>query len=267
MPTRTYLAGAAPLDELQRRAATRDISRFVLVQPSFYGTDNTLLLETLDILGEQGRGVAVLDPERITAQMLADYARRGVRGVRLNLYSTRAGREVRKLNHALAALIELARAVDWHVEVIAAIDVLAENADLLARAQVPIVIDHYGLYGDYLPQSAEARCLLELLRRPQVWIKLSAPYRVSDDPLNTRPHKAWLAAILSRAEDRCVWGSDWPHTPLHGLQDDGAVPLPYRALSYETLVNDFLDAIGEAELAQRIMADNPARLYGFPGSA
>jgi predicted TIM-barrel fold metal-dependent hydrolase len=267
MPTRTYLAGAAPLDELQRRAATRDISRFVLVQPSFYGTDNTLLLESLDILGDRGRGVAVLDPERTTAQMLADYARRGVRGVRLNLYSTHAGREVRKLNHALAAMTELARAVDWHVEVIAAIDVLAENADLLARAQVPIVIDHYGLYDGCLPQSAEARCLLELLRRPQVWIKLSAPYRVSDDPLNTRPDKAWLAAILARAEDRCVWGSDWPHTPLHGLQDDGAVPVPYRALSYEALVDDFLDAIGAAELAQRIMVDNPARLYGFPGSA
>jgi len=153
------------------------------------------------------------------------------------------------------------------VEVIAAIDVLAENADLLNRAQVPIVIDHYGLYGNFLPQSAEARRLLELLCKPQVWIKLSAPYRVSENPLNTRPDKAWLAAILACAEDRCVWGSDWPHTPPHGLQDDGAVALPYRALSYEKLVDDFFEAVGSNERAERIMSDNPARLYGFPGSA
>src|SRR5215212_6643910 len=115
LSTRTYLAGMAPLSELQRRAATRDVSRFVLVQPSFYGADNTLLLEGLDMLGEQGRGVAVLDPETTTREMLAECAKRGVRGLRLNLYSTSAGREVRKLDDALTAMATLARTVDWHV--------------------------------------------------------------------------------------------------------------------------------------------------------
>ena len=235
------------------------------MQPSFYGTDNTLLLDSLAILGDRGRGVAVIDPAAATPEMLVDYAKRGVRGLRLNLYSAPADREVRKLDHAIAAMAKLARTVDWHVEVIASIKVLAENADLLARAPVPIVIDHYGLYEGFRPQSSEARRLLELLRRPQVWIKLSAPYRVSDNPLETRPDPAWLGAILACAEDRCVWGSDWPHTPLHALQGDPAVGLPYRALSYETLVDDFLAAIGAAELAERIMTDNPGRLYGFPG--
>jgi predicted TIM-barrel fold metal-dependent hydrolase len=265
--TRTYLAGVAPLEVLRHRAATRDIARFVLVQPSFYGTDNTVLLEILAILGERGRGVAVVDPAAATPEMLLDYAKRGVRGLRLNLYSTPADREVRRLDHAITAVAKLAQTVDWHVEVIASLSVLAENASLLARAQVPIVIDHYGLYDGVRPESSEGRRLLELLRRPQVWIKLSAPYRVSGNPLETRPDPAWLEAILACAEDRCVWGSDWPHTPLQALQGDPAVGLPYRTLSYETLVDDFLAAIGAAELAERIMSDNPGRLYGFPGSA
>jgi predicted TIM-barrel fold metal-dependent hydrolase len=34
-PTRAYRAGEAPLEALRDRAAARDISRFVLVQPSF----------------------------------------------------------------------------------------------------------------------------------------------------------------------------------------------------------------------------------------
>ena len=42
-------------------------------------------------------------------------------------------------------------------------------------------------------------------------MKLSAPYRVSDDPPNTRPDPAWLAAILERAKERCLWGSDRAH--------------------------------------------------------
>jgi hypothetical protein len=34
----------------------------VVVRPSFYGSDNTVLLEALDILGPRGEGVAVVDP-------------------------------------------------------------------------------------------------------------------------------------------------------------------------------------------------------------
>ena len=95
-------------------------------------------------------------------------------------------------------------------------------------------------------------------------MKLSAPYRVSTNPLETRPNQAWLAAILAVAADRCVWGSDWPHTPPPGVQKTGGEILEgYRPLSYEGLVDDFYAALPSQELAERIMSDNPARLYGF----
>src|SRR5207249_3257610 len=84
---RTYLADVAPLATLRQRGSTRGVSRFVIVQPSFYGTDNTATLEALDVLGADGRGVAVIDPAHTPAATLADFARRGVRGVRINLYS------------------------------------------------------------------------------------------------------------------------------------------------------------------------------------
>ena len=38
---------------------------------------------------------------------------------------------------------------------------------------------------------------------------------------------------------------------------------PYRDLSYDTLVNDFIAALPSPRLADQIMRDNPARLYGF----
>jgi hypothetical protein len=34
-------------------------------------------------------------------------------------------------------------------------------------------------------------------------------------------------------------------------------------LSYASLVDDFVAAVGSSELAERILRDNPARLYGF----
>ena len=49
----------------------------------------------------------------------------------------------------------------------------------------------------------------------------------------------------------------------HSLHGDANKPLPYRALSYQALVDDFLTALGSAAAAQAIMIDNPARLYGF----
>ena len=61
LPSRTYLADVATLDTLRRLGGSRGIGGFVIVQPSFYGNDNTLLLQTLDALGGDGRGVAVVD--------------------------------------------------------------------------------------------------------------------------------------------------------------------------------------------------------------
>jgi predicted TIM-barrel fold metal-dependent hydrolase len=263
VPTRTFRAGVAELAELQRRAASSGVTRFVIVQPSFYGTDNALTLETLDALGGQGRGVAVLDPAATSDAQLKEFQARGVRGLRINLYSPVSARQVGPLAPALAAREGLARAMGWHLQVIAPIAVLLENAALLRGASVPVVLDHYGVYGRATPDSAEGRGLLELLRHPHVWVKLSAPYRVSDVPMNTRPDPAWLAAILAVAADRCVWGSDWPHTAPHDPAGSPEHELPYRPFSYAQLVDDFIAALPSRDLADRILADNPARLYGF----
>lgn len=262
LPSRTYLAEVAALDTLRRLGAARGVTHFVIVQPSFYGSDNSLLLESLDALGGDGRGVAVVDPA-LPQATLDDYARRGVRGLRLNLYSSAGRADLRLLNETFAMLATLAQRMRWHVEVIAALDILARQADTLARAPVPVVIDHYGVYGDAATDHADARRLLDLLHLPHVWMKLSAPYRVSPDPLTTRPDRRWLDAILSCAEERCVWGSDWPHTPPHDEHQGPSVVGAYRALSYSQLVDDFIATLGSDALADRIMRDNPARLYEF----
>jgi predicted TIM-barrel fold metal-dependent hydrolase len=262
LTTRTYLAPPASLEELSRAAAPCGVSRFVVVQPSFYGADNRMLLEALDALGRRGRGVAVIDLAQTSEAMLEDYAARGVCGLRINLYSP--GKAVPgRLARDFAATAKIANTMGWHVEVIAPIATLAEASSLLVRTDVTVVIDHYGVYGHARPDSAAARVLLEMLELPHVWIKLSAPYRVSDDPLDTRPDPSWLAAILERARERCVWGSDWPHTPAHDAQHGPDVAGVYRPLPYKTLVDDFIRAVGSDGLSDMILSDNPSRLYGF----
>ena len=87
VPERTYLADVATLKQLESASATRAVRRYVIIQPSFYGTDNTVLLEALDGLAGRGRGVVVINPKTTSARTLSSMTGQGVRGMRLNLYS------------------------------------------------------------------------------------------------------------------------------------------------------------------------------------
>ena len=263
VPERTYLAGVASVETLKRLGAARGIARFVIVQPSFYGADNAMTLDALNALGLNGRGVAVIDPKTTSPETLAEFHQRGVRGLRINLYSRIKAPGGDTLEASFAATAAAARTRGWNVQVIAPLPVLLANVTVLAQAPVPVVIDHYGLYGHERPTSVDGRRLLDLLSLPHVWMKLSAPYRHDRGPLNTKPDRDWLAALVAAAPDRCVWGSDWPHPPSHEQQKGASLEAPYRALSYETMVDDFLAALPAADVAERIMRDNAERLYWF----
>src|SRR5258708_3812904 len=87
VPERTYLAGVASVGTLKRLGEKRGITRFVIVQPSFYGADNSATLNALDALGGNGRGVAVIDPRATVPDTLAGFHKPGGRGLRINLSS------------------------------------------------------------------------------------------------------------------------------------------------------------------------------------
>lgn len=262
--TRSYTAEPAPLDSLQVLAAPEGVSRLVIVQASFHGTDNSCLLATLKSLGKNGRGVVALDLNCATSSLLQEYERAGVRGLRVNLYSKSLAFAPERIGDRLQAAIERLPSKKWHVEVIAPIALLVKAATVIAKSPVPIVLDHYGLPGEASPEKGEGRQLVKLASLPHVWVKLTAPYRVVADPLATTPPANWLAAFLRVAPQRCVWGSDWPHTPLERDQKGVNKPAPYRKISYARLLRDLIAALTDQATARRILIENPQRLYGFP---
>lgn len=234
----------------------------MVVQPSFYGTDNSVALKAITELGGNGRGVAVVDPACVTQAELTALAAGGIAGLRINLYSTLAEQRGGSMQDSFAAMAAVARRHGWHVEVIARAAMLAEAAGLFAQSPVPVVIDHYGVHSEVAPGSDIGQALLRLLRLPHIWMKLSAPYRCTDDALAVRPDPDWLAAILDAGAERCVWGSDWPHTAPHGNQTGGGAALPYRALGYRDVLDGARSALPAGQV-DAIMRHNPARLYGF----
>jgi predicted TIM-barrel fold metal-dependent hydrolase len=260
---RAYTAGLATLDTLQAQSEHLGIRRYVLVQPSFYGLDNSCILAALDVLGDDGRGVVAMDLKSMDCRQIDELSRKGVCGIRTNHYSKYNPLGEDSLDSIVQRMdAELPRQ-GWHLEVIAPLPALLRSAETIARASIPIVIDHYGLPCDIFPDSNSGRCLLELLKLPHVWIKLSAPYRFVGDPLATQPPLQWLTAMLLVASERCVWGSDWPFAPVLESQTNVNLALPYRAIDYGDLLGNFLSALPSAGLAERILRENPIRLYGF----
>jgi predicted TIM-barrel fold metal-dependent hydrolase len=260
---RSYTAGVATMESLSALAAPVGVSRYVLVQPSFYGTDNSYLLETLDALQANGRGVVVVDPATVSSRQLKEFTRRGVRGARVNFYSKVNPLAQAGLENTLVQFMDLLPRDTWHIEIIATLAAIVSAAPLIRRSPIPMVIDHYAVPEDSSPASEEGLAVLALLRMPHVWIKLSAPYRVVRDRVATSPPAEWLAAFLGAAPDRCIWGSDWPHTPPRTDQEGADVTIPYRTISYERLLGDFLGSLPDRAFAERILVSNPARLYGF----
>lgn len=203
-----------PLADIAQLAQSHGFGHLVLVQPSVYGTDNTVLLDALRAGGGRHRGVVVLPPSIGDAALQAMHAL-GVRGVRFNLVSPvgdslKAGEGQSALD-SFQALAPRLRALGWHVQWYASPADLPVIAALHAASPVPAVLDHLAGLHAGVPADHPAWRALAQLAAQGAWVKLSgwyrlgaqAPYEALDDTLRK------VAGLFGR---RLVWGSDWPHT-------------------------------------------------------
>jgi predicted TIM-barrel fold metal-dependent hydrolase len=259
---RHYTPGPASHDALLAHLSRHGLQRVVIVQPSVYGTDNRCMLDSLDRMPDQARGVAVLD-EDADAAMLSSLHRRGVRGLRINIES--AGiRDADAVRTALARWAERIENLGWHLQVYAALETVAALVDPLARLPVPVVLDHFAMLPvEIAPEDARAVALMELLRSGNAYVKLSAPYRLAPSGMPaTDQVDRWANTFLQAAPERVLWGSDWPHT----FRESGKKV--HEVSSFRTLPDGSLDEsiaewLSTPALKQQVLVENPARLYTF----
>ncbi|WP_306131805.1 amidohydrolase family protein [Roseivivax marinus] len=245
---RTYTPPDAPLAQYRKMLDTLGIDRGVIVQPSVYGTDNRATLDAVRAGGDRYRAVVVVDEEVTEAELERMHAA-GARGVRVNLIF-RSGIEVsdvRKLADKIAPL-------DWHMQLLIDVSEFADLRDTLGSLPVDTVIDHIG----HMPTSRGVdhpgfRDMLALLRDGRSWVKLSGSYRITSETETPYEDVAPLArAIVEANPDRVLWATDWPHPYVN-------VPMPNDG----ALLDMLADWVPDEETRQRILVDNPARLYGF----
>jgi predicted TIM-barrel fold metal-dependent hydrolase len=261
-PDRPYTPSPASVEDLRALHRALGMRRAVLVQPSPYGTDNSCLLRALARLEGDARGVAVVDPS-VPERSLWEMADAGVRGVRVNIKSYGDGDPgaARELLRATAARVA---PLDWHLQIYAGLDMLLSVRDDLRRLPVPVVVDHFAM-----ARAEEGTAqkgfdeLLGLLSRDEVYVKLSAPYRISRLPDYT--DVAPLArALIEAGPGQVLWATDWPHTG--GRARDGAnrlTPEPFRAEDDARALERVHEWARTPAVSRAILVDNPTRLYGF----
>lgn len=259
---RQYTPGDASVAELLALQAHLGLERVVIVHPSPYGADNACTVDALRQLGNRARGVAVIDTATTDAE-LRDMHDAGVRGVRLNLETTGVSDPLlaaEQLRWASARVAPLG----WHMQMYTQLSVVVSLQDQISALPIPLVVDHFcRASADLGVEQPGFDVLLNLVRAGKVWVKLSAPHRISELP-DCDDVRPLVQALIAANPDRMLWGSDWPHP--------GAKPgKPRRLDEIETFnpindgraLNRLNEWVGDAATLHKILVANPQALYDF----
>lgn len=250
-PARIYTPPDSLLPAYEHLLRTLGVGRMVLVQPSVYGEDNSVMLKAMREASMPARGVAVV-PMDVGADALAALHDAGVRGARFNLVDVKdpgAGLPLAAIAGVAARIAPLG----WHVEFLVHVDDYPDFAAMFRDFPTEIVVGHLGYFRPGCPVDHPGfQGMLELAEEGRCWVKLTGPYRIARQDLPYADVDAHAAALVARAPHRLIWGTDWPHVMMKKtMPDDGR------------LTDVLARWVPDAETRRRILVDNPARLYGF----
>jgi predicted TIM-barrel fold metal-dependent hydrolase len=259
---RLYTPDYAPVEDLARHLKVLHLDRVVIVTPSPYGTDNRSTLYAIERLGKRARGIAVV-PENIKYSELEELHRQGMRGVRLNV-ETGGTNDPKLLIGLLTKAAETVAPLKWHVQIYTNLAMIEALRDVIPTLPVPVVFDHFGrLEAKKGLQQPNLSVLLDMLKSGKVYVKLSAPYRISELE-GYSDAKAYVEAMVSANPDRVLWGSDWPHTiPAPGQKRTREGIERFRREDDGLALNRIAHWVPQPEHLKKLLADNPGRLYFF----
>ena len=248
-PTATSKPPEAPVRDYLKLCERLGIERYVVVQPSGYGTDNSCTLEAIAAMGERARGIAVVD-ESATDAELQRLDKAGIRGLRFHMLP---GGVIPW--ESLPPLAERIAPLGWHAQVQLDGRLLPEREAMLASLSCTLVIDHVGKFLEPVPTDHPAfKSLLRLVDAGRTYVKLSAPYEVSKvGPPFFGDVGALAKTLVEAAPRRMLWASNWPHlgSPRERYRDEAL------------LLDLLLDWTADATVRRQILVDNPAQLYGY----
>ena len=250
LPSHAERSFEAPKDALETMHQKIGMDRCVVVHVPAHGTDMTVTLDAMATSARQVRAVALVD-DSIGDARLEELHTAGVRGVRYS--PTLDGGPLNPVS--VRRIADRIAAFGWHMLLHFKGDAILDYADLLDGLPIPFALDHFGGVDPATGGTDQAsfRLIEKHIKDDTGWIKTSAIEKISNQPYPFRDAAEIAGAFVSMAPDRVLWGTDWPHPGVgpQGSTNDG------------DLVDLISTYVHDPAIQQKLLVDNPARLYGF----
>ena len=248
-PERKYTPCDATKDQLFALRDHLGFARNIIVQASCHGNDNRALVDALVNSQGKARGVASVGRDVTDAELKLMHEA-GVRGTRFNFVKRLVDFTPREVLAEIAARIA---PLGWHVVIYFEAQDLPELWDFFTTLPTTVVVDHMGRPDVTKPvDGPEFQLFLKLLSEHEnIWSKVTCPERLTQaGPPGYDDVVPFARKLVNTFPDRVLWGTDWPHPNLKShMPDDGALV-------------DLIPRIATtAELRQKLLVDNPMRLY------
>ena len=222
------------------------LERTIVVQPSAYQADNTMVVETVRALGAGARGVGVV-PESTTEIEIDRLQRSGIVGQRIHHLP---GGVV--TFDTMEKVMARVHPFGWHANLQSPGEELIAYEAKIRQLPGRFVIDHVGRLADAASPALDV--MLRLLDTGRCWIKLSAPYECSrSGPPDYADVSEVARRLVAHAPERMLWGSNcpFPATSPEGKPD------------FADLLDLLLAWAPDEAVRQKILVSNPVELYGF----
>ncbi|MDF0603092.1 amidohydrolase family protein [Psychromarinibacter sp. C21-152] len=247
-PERKYTPCDAGKDKLFELRDFLGFERNVIVQATCHGKDNRAMVDACRAAGDRARGIASVGPD-ITMDELTEMDEAGVRGVRFNFVKRLVDSTPRETFLTIADKI---KELDWHIVVYLEAQDLEELIPFLKQLPTPLVFDHMARPEvDKGVDHPDFQRFINLLDECEtMWSKVTCPERLTKQGPPYDDVVPYAQAIVERFPDRVLSGTDWPHPNMKShMPDDGVLV-------------DFIPRIARTEeLRQKLLVDNPMRLY------
>ncbi|KAI5476040.1 amidohydrolase 2 [Pseudohyphozyma bogoriensis] len=228
--TRHFTPANASLAELEAFQHKLGIDHVALAHGLSFGSDISSLEFYLKHFEGTGSAYGVIDLENTTLEELQRLDSVGLRGIRIDFHLHECQNDAEAQVKWLKLYSEKVSPVNWGVQIYSSHpEFWPTLKPVILDLPCPIVFDHFGglrtasmhrfIHGpdaafDVATQPG-LEALVSTLASGNLYIKLSAPYRCSEDP-TYEDMKPIVRALVDANSERVLYGSDWPHTqPFH----------------------------------------------------
>ncbi|KAH8777440.1 hypothetical protein F5883DRAFT_409475 [Diaporthe sp. PMI_573] len=266
------------LDFASSLSRSGEAENIVIVQPSPYGTDNSLILDKLvehqvEKTPRKVRAIAVIDPDNITDTELDRMHQLGVRGIRVNTEATGDKVDYGKVQAQIQkAAVKISTLENWRCQLYVSGNNWPYLVETIRELPIKVIADHQGgMKGlsalpsnvtDVTQQTGFAE-LMSLAKAGKLFIKISGFYRSSK--LTTGGYddlEPLIKAFAKEVPDQLIWGSDWPHTGSGANRTEANKDLPenFRIVDNVAVLKNIRKWVGQ-DVWHKMTVTTPAQVY------